>query len=152
ARAVIRKAAALAAGMLVLAAAVAPAPAAAADAARPARRVLIFSVPNVSWSDLLGAPHSHAFRRFFDGAAVAALSTRSDARRTSNADGYVTIGAGTRSVSDPTTDGDGLMPDEVFGTTTAGDAFRQRTGREPSGAIVQPGIRPIIDANARLHY
>jgi len=146
-----RKAIALVVGALLLAAAVAPAPAGADDAPR-ARKVLIFSVPNVSWSSLLDAPGAHAFRRFFDGAAVAALSTRSDARRTSNADGYVTIGAGTRSVSDPVTDGDGLMPDEVFGSTTAGDAFRQRIGRDPSGAIVQTGIRPIIDANARLHY
>jgi hypothetical protein len=148
---VIRRAAALAAGFVLVACAVAAVPAAAAEAPR-ARNIVLFSVPNVSWSELLNAPNSQAFRRFFDRAAVAALSTRSDKRRTTNADGYATIGAGTRSVSDPLTDGDGLMTDEVFGTTTAGDAFRQRTGRDPSGAIVQPGIVKIVDANARLHY
>jgi len=148
---VTRRVAAVAAGLLLLAAAATATPAAAADGPR-ARNVVIFSVPNVSWSELMHAPHNASFRRFFDRAAVAALSTRSDQRRTTNADGYATIGAGTRSVSDPLTDGDGLMTDEVFGTTTAGDAFRQRTGREPSGPIVQTGIVSILDANARLHY
>ena len=150
-----RRVAALAAGIVafaLLTVATRPAAAAAAADEPRARRVVIFSVPNVSWSDLLDAPDNQAFRGFFDGAAVAALSTRSDQRRTTNADGYATIGAGTRSVGVPGTEGDGLMPDEVFGTTTAGDAFRQRTGRDPSGAVVQVGIRPIIDANARLHY
>jgi hypothetical protein len=151
---VTRRPAGLAAGTLLVAmvALLVPAgPASAGDAPR-ARNVVIFSVPNVSWSDLLDAPDNQAFRIFFEQAAVAALSTRSDQRRTTNADGYATIGAGTRSVSDPSTDGDGLMTDEVFGTTTAGDAFRQRTGREPSGAIVQVGIVPILDVNGRLHY
>jgi hypothetical protein len=149
---VIRRAAALAVGILFLALAASPATASAAADAPRARNVFVFSVPNVSWADLLDAPSNQAFRVFFERAAVAALTTRAVERRTTNADGYVSLGAGTRSVSDPMTDGDGLMTDEVFGTTTAGDAFRQRTGRDPSGAVVQVGIRPIIDANARLHY
>jgi hypothetical protein len=118
---------------------------------RHARRVLIFSIPNVAWAELPRRADS-PMARFVAHAAVAGLSTRAVERRTTNADGYVSLGAGTRSVSDPTTDGDGLMTDEVFGTTTAGDAFRQRTGRDPAGAVVQVGIQPIRDANARLHY
>jgi hypothetical protein len=121
------------------------------SSAARARRVLVFSIPNVAWANLPRRADS-PMARFVADAAVAGLSTRAVERRTTNADGYVSLGAGTRSVSDPATDGDGLMPDEPFGTTTAGDAFRQRTGRDPAGAVVQVGIQPIRDANARLHY
>ena len=152
-----RRIAACAAGVVALVVFLTAVPAAADDAPR-ARNVVIFSVPNVSWSELLDAPHSQVFHQFFDRAAVAALSTRSDQRRTTNADGYVTIGAGTRSVSDPLTDGDGLMTDEVFGTTTAGDAFRLPFRRRPPKLLApchepeNSHRRPAFRQFARRHH
>jgi len=117
----------------------------------PARRVLIFSTPYVSWSDLDRAAMPN-LDRFLRRAAVAGLTTRVDQRQTPLADGYATIGAGTRTVGDPATDGGGLMTDERFGVATAGDAYTQRTGIDPTGTIVQTGIVTITDANGRLHY
>ena len=87
--------------------------------APPARRVLVFSVPDVSWADLAEQPLPN-LDRFFGRADVGALSTRAVHRQTTLADGYVSIGAGTRSVGEPTTDGDGLMPDETFGDDDGG--------------------------------
>ena len=86
----------------------------------PARRVLIFSMPYVSWSDLDRASMPN-LDRFLRRAAVAGLTTRVDQRQTPLADGYATIGAGTRTIGDPTTDSGGLMTDERFGVATAGD-------------------------------
>ena len=111
----------------------------------------MFSLPNVSWADLGRQPLPN-LDRFIDRAAIAGLSTRSDARTTTLADGYATIGAGTRSVGVPGLEGDGLMTDERFGPSTAGEVFTQRTGQEPRGTIVNVGIVPITDANERLHY
>ena len=127
------------------------APAAAAPGAAPARRVLIVSLPMVSWADL-GRADTPVLDRFVRSAAVAGLSTRVDQRETALADGYATLGAGTRAVGTPETDGDGLGVDEAFGATTAGDAYRQRTGVDPTGAIVDVGWPLLTDANGRLHY
>lgn len=124
-------------------------PAGAASA--PARRVLIVSLPMVSWADLQRAD-TPVLDRFVRGAAVAGLSTRVDARWTPLADGYATIGAGTRAVGLPETDGDGRGVDEPFGAATAGETFRQRTGTDPTGAVVEVGWPLLVDANARLHY
>ena len=130
--------------------AVGPRAAAARDPA-PARRVLIFSMPYVSWSDLDRASMPN-LDRFLRRAAVAGLTTRVDQRQTPLADGYATIGAGTRTIGDPTTDSGGLMTDERFGVATAGDTYTARTGIDPSGAIVQTGIVTITGVNSRLHY
>lgn len=117
----------------------------------PARRVLVFSLPYVSWADLEGVSLP-TIDGFVARAAVAGLSTRVDARATPLADGYATLGAGTRAVGVPRTAGDGLMAGEAFGAVTAGEAYEQRTGRAPSGAVVFPGIVLLTDANRRLRY
>ena len=102
-----------------------------ADDARPARRVLVFSLPHVSWEDL--EKFSDAvpnLNRFLERAAVAGLTSRADQRATKLADGYLTLGTGTRTVGDPATDGDALGVDEPFGRDTAGQVFHQRTDRK----------------------
>lgn len=125
--------------------------AAAEERGERARRVLVLSIPYVSWADV-GRVETPNLDRFTARAALGALSTRVDRRFTPLADGYATLGAGTRTVGVPEADGDGLMVDERFGLVSAGDAFTQRTGRKASGDIVQTGIVAIRDANARLHY
>ncbi|MEI8001874.1 MAG: hypothetical protein WCI50_11035 [Actinomycetes bacterium] len=116
-----------------------------------AERVLIVSLPMVSWADL-AAVHLPHLERFFRGAAVAGLSTRVDQRLTPLADGYATLGAGTRAVGVPSTDGDGRMAWESFGAATAAQALVQRTGADLAGQIVDPGVVAIDAANAALHY
>jgi hypothetical protein len=125
----------------------------AADDARPARRVFVFSLPHVSWDDLdtfEGAVPN--LRRFLEDAAVAGLTSRADQRATKLADGYLTLGAGTRTVGDPPTDGDALGVDEQFGRDTAAQVFRQRTGREVTRGIVALSMPRVVEANDALLY
>lgn len=60
-----------------------------------AKRVLVFSVPTLAWSDLRHQRLPH-LERLLAGAAVADLSVRTVTRRTTPTDGYATLNAGTR--------------------------------------------------------
>ena len=60
---------------------------------------------------------------------------------TTLADGYARWGGHPVGRSTET-EGDGLMTDERFGTSTAGEAFTQRTGQQPRGDIVNSGSFP----------
>lgn len=60
-----------------------------------AERVLIFTLPTVTWSDLERADAPNLERLLSD-SVVGDLSVRSVSRRTSAADGYATLNAGTR--------------------------------------------------------
>jgi hypothetical protein len=122
-----------------------------ASAHLPARRVLVFSMPYVSWSDL-DAVSMPNLERFLARAAVAGLSTRVDARETPLVDGYATIGAGTRTIGTPSAVVGGRMAGEPYGTATAADTYAQRTGRRAAGAIVQPAIVVVRDTNDALDY
>jgi hypothetical protein len=124
---------------------------AAADDAAPARRVLVLSLPFVSWEDLdlYDAPH---LERFLDEAAIAGLTSRADRRSTKLADGYLTLGAGTRAVGDPATDGDALGFDEPFGRDTAGEVYFQRTGRTVTRGIVSLAMPRVVAVNQSLLY
>ncbi len=130
----------LAAGVVALTLGVLVGPFAATGAADPrdegrARRVFVFSLPHVSWEDLdtfAGAVPN--LRRFLDRAAVAGLTSRADQRATKLADGYLTLGTGTRTVGDPTTDGDGYS---LVIVDQAGDLLSWNDGVSwrPSGAL-----------------
>jgi hypothetical protein len=125
-------------------------PAAAQDS-RPVRRVFVFSIPYLSWEDLdtYDAPN---LERFLDHAAIAGLTTRADKRETKLADGYLTLGAGTRAVGDPATDGDALGVHEPFGRDTAGQVYFQRTGRRATRGIVSLAMPRVVAANDSLLY
>jgi hypothetical protein len=83
-----------------------------------------------------------------DESAVGGLTTRTIDRATKLADGYVTLGAGTRSVgANADTDGEGFEVDEPFAGTTAGQVFERRTGRTPRGGLVNLGVAGIVDQN-----
>jgi drug/metabolite transporter (DMT)-like permease len=128
-----------------------PAGAIAPTSALHADRVLVVSVPTLTWSDLdpSVAPN---LSRFLDRAAIADLSTRGDRQPASLGAAYVTIGAGARSAGDVATDGEGLEVGERFGAVSAGVAYRQRTGTPPGHGIVALGIARIENANSSLQY
>ena len=123
----------------------------AADPGDPVRRVLVFSLPHVTWADL-DRYDLPTINRFLDDAAIAGLTTRADSRATKLADGYLTLGAGTRTVGDPQTDGDVLGVNEVFGDNTAAEVFAQRTGREVSRGIVALAMPRVVESNLSLLY
>jgi hypothetical protein len=124
---------------------------AAAGSSRPVARVFVFSLPFVSWADLDTYDASN-LERFLDGSAIAGLTTRADKRDTKLADGYLTLGAGTRAAGDPTTDGDSLGVRERFGRDRAGDVYFQRTGRRVSRGIVSLAMPRVVAVNESLLY
>lgn len=118
---------------------------------RPVRRVLVFSIPHVSWADIQAFDLPN-LQHFFATSGIAGLTTRADTRATRLADGYLTFGAGTRAVGDPATDGDSFGVDEPFGKNTAGEVYTQRTGREVKGGIVSLADPRILETNDALLY
>lgn len=134
------------------------------------RRLLIVSLPAVSWSDL--RDHRRDLPHLTELAAasrVADLSTRTPGRQVDLASGYVVIGAGARG-DKPSGDG-GLLfgaserllvdagAEPVAGTSaappgpTAGEVFTRRTGRlARPGAIVDVSLAALLDRNGKLLY
>jgi hypothetical protein len=114
-----------------------------------ARRLLVISLPAVSWQDV----NDHELpnlNRFLDEAAVADLTTRSAKRESKLGDGYITLGAGTRSAGQSTgteSDGQAFEVGEQFGPDTAGAVYARRTGREPGDGLVHLDIADIVDRN-----
>jgi hypothetical protein len=130
------------------------APAGAAVRAAPAGqpdRVLIISVPTLTWGDLpdTGDPH---LRNLLQSSSVAALSTRSANGSAQLGDGYATISAGTRAATNHTNDGDAFEPDERFGNATAGDVFERRTGTSEKSGLVHLGLADVLDQNTGLLF
>lgn len=114
-------------------------------------RVLVFSLPTVSWRDLddFKAPHINAL---LDESAIAALSVRAVDRNTTSSDGYSTLNAGTRSRGTSSAD---LAFDvgEVYEGASAAEEFTRRTGvNPPQGSVFSFGIVGLIEANERLRY
>jgi hypothetical protein len=119
------------------------------------RRVLVIALPTISWEDLdlTKLPNlAHLFAR----SAVADLSVRGVGRVPSPADGYVTIGAGTRAVGHPADDGECLEPSEPFGVGSARQEMARRIGTRtaaiPSSAILCLAQHAIVSRNNGLLF
>ena len=127
-------------------------PASAATDPPPIRRVFVFSMPGVTWSELdtVDLPNLEGF---LAGSALASLApARVVAHRPGAADAYVTFGAGTRGVGLPGVDGDQFDAEEMVGDVTAGEVFQRRTGRDPKSGIVSLGFPSLRRENAALPY
>jgi hypothetical protein len=114
-----------------------------------ARRLLVISLPALSWQDVNDRELPN-LNRFLDEAAVADLTTRSAKRESKLGDGYITLGAGTRATGESTnteTDGQAFEVGEAFGPDTAGEVYRRRTGRAPGRGLVDLDIADIVDLN-----
>jgi hypothetical protein len=119
------------------------APAAGAKPARP-DHVVIFSIPGVTWSDLLAVcPDLHDFCR--PGNAIGDLSARTAARAADIPRSYMTLGAGDPAYalsSDPNVNL-AFERDDRYENGSAYDAQVRRSRAGESGAIVQPGIEQL---------
>lgn len=124
---------------------------------RHAERVLIVSMPHVAWRDL-GGLRLPNLEGLLQSSGVANLSTRTIPRDTDLADGYITLGAGTRSVETRTErDAAGFEVDEVvptgrFEDRTAAQVFEERTGRVASRGLVHWGVAAIQSENRDRHH
>jgi hypothetical protein len=117
---------------------------------RPVTRVLVVSLPGVTWGDVRdGAlPTLHDLARH---AAIGDLSTRIGRRGASTTDAYLSIGAGTRAIA-PTVDvAVALDPDETYAGVRTSDILRRRLGRVPAGVAYLP-VGAAIDRNATSSF
>ncbi len=113
-----------------------------------ARRVVVLTLPAVTWADLEGVrlPHLGAL---LARSAVGDLSTRSAQSNTDAGAGYLTVGAGARAQGVPGVDGLVFEPSERFGGGSAGAAYERRTGRAPGTSIAVLGIAELARANRK---
>jgi hypothetical protein len=114
-------------------------------------RVLVVSLPAVSWADVESADAPH-LKALLAQSAVADLVTRAAGRRNSAASGYATLGAGGRASAVNALAGQAFEPSEPYGATTAGEVFRQRTGLTVNGGLVHLGIDALDQENAAGVY
>lgn len=128
--------------------------AAAGETDPKARRMLIISLPAISWQDV----NNHELpnlNRFLDGAGIADLTNRSVRRDSRLGDGYITLGAGTRSLgitSATSSDGQAFEVGEPFGADTAGEVYERRTGRASGSGLVDLDIADIVERNKKELY
>jgi hypothetical protein len=125
--------------------------AASASTAAAPGRVIVLSVPELTWA-MVQTPQLAHLRAFLADSAVADLAPRVDRSTTAPGDGYATVGAGTRSYGPITSAGLAFAPSERYGTTTAGAEYERRTGHAAHGAIVVLGAPAAVKANDAGQY
>ena len=125
-----------------------PAPSAAAP---DDPRVLVISVPGLSWAGVQehDLPNIEAF---LEGAAMADLAPRGVSAQSTPGAAYLTLSAGSRATSDPLVDGQQLAVDQQSTGSTAGEIFERRTGTEPDGEFVALAWPTLLAANEQEPY
>ena len=129
-----------------------PSPAAAQDADQAAPgRVLVVSVPGLTWADVK-AHDLPTLEAFFAGAALADMAPRGVSPRSGPGDAYLTISAGSRSTTQRSVDGQVLAVGEQSSGSLAGEIFARRTGLVPEGQFVSLAWPALERANASKPY
>lgn len=132
----------------------APAGAQAQPSAQGADRVLLLSLPTLSWDEVQehDLPNLEAL---FEQSAIADLSVRGIRTTTDAGDAYTTIGAGGRARGPAVDGGAAYEVDERVDPDgdLAGEVFQRRTGVEPpSAGLVSIAGPQVVDRNAGLPY
>jgi hypothetical protein len=126
-------------------------PAAAQDIDRRPGRLLVISVPGLTWAHVADRELPE-LRGFFDGAALADLAPRGVSPRSGPGDAYLTISAGARATTERTVDGQVLGLEETSSGSAAGEIFSRRTGVVADGEHVALAWPALLRANAREPY
>lgn len=142
---------AMAVVVLSLATAVPGAGAPAPAEEQPHGRLLIVSLPGLTWSDV-NSEELPALESFFEDAALANLAPRSVSARARPGNAYLTISAGTRAASLPSVDGQVLGLEEERLGAQAREIFRRRTGSVPNGEFVALHWPRIVRTNEAQPY
>jgi len=127
------------------------APAGAQEADPTPGRVLLISVPGLTWAEV----RDHdlpAIEGLLDESALADMAPRGVSPRATPGAAYLTISAGTRATSDPLVDGQQLALGEQAAGSSAGDVFQRRTGVEPDGRYVALAWPTLERVNAAQPY
>ena len=128
----------------------APAAARAADEPPP-ERVLLLSLPGVTWADVDKHDLPNIEGLLAD-SALADLAPRGVSARATPGAAYLTISAGARATSERSVDGQELGTDDESGGSTAGEIFHRRTGTRPDGDYVALAWPSLVRANASEPY
>lgn len=121
------------------------------EAGRSARRVVIVSVPTLTWN-IVQDRRPPAIMRLLESSAVASLSVRTIGPRTSLGEGYLTLGAGNRATVRPESTNAAFDPDDNIEGSNAALVYERRTDQPASAAIVQLEIVDILRSASRLKY
>jgi hypothetical protein len=138
--------------LFVVALSVAAARPAAADESLPeVRRVLVISLPGVTWSDI-EENDLPAIRSVVDQSAVANLAVRVVALKTNVADGYATVGSGTRAVARRDDAGLAFEPKEQVEADDAAAVYERITGRRITGVAAQLHLPELKISNLKSRF
>jgi hypothetical protein len=141
-----RRVACLTGVLVVVLAASVPAAAARVSAVTPDRRVLVLSVPGLTWADVED-PALPNLRAVLGESAVANLATRVTGTVAEPGEAYLTLGAGTRAEAPPELGGLAYDGDEPFGAGTAADEHARQQGRELAGDVTVSSWHLLDAAN-----
>lgn len=147
----IRRTLALILAAVALAVALPTRPAGAEEVAPEPGRLLVVSMPGVSWADVEGADLPN-LQEFVEDAALADLAPRSVVPRSGPGDAYLTISAGSRATTVDSIDGQVLAVDEESVGSAAGDIYQRRTGNDPAGPYVSLAWPSLERANDAQPY
>ncbi|WP_426572905.1 hypothetical protein [Aquihabitans sp. McL0605] len=114
-------------------------------------RVVIVSIPRLTWPQVSRSDLPN-LKRFLAQSAVGDLSLRTIGPRTSLGEGYITMGAGNRAGVRDADAGRMLSASDLYENGTAADAYHRRTGWKPRGQLLQLSIAAINATNDRYLY
>ncbi|HET6954737.1 MAG TPA: hypothetical protein VFI47_30525 [Acidimicrobiales bacterium] len=123
----------------------------AAAAPQAVERVLVISVPGLTWDEVRDHDLPN-IEGLLEGSALADMAPRGVSARSTPGAAYLTISAGTRATSDPLVDGQQLALGEQAAGSSAGDIFERRTGVRPDGSYVALAWPTLERVNARQPY
>ena len=117
------------------------------------RRVVMLTVPGLTWKDL-ESPSLPTLRSLLDDSAVANLATRVTQVVSDPGEAYLTLGTGTRAVAPKEVAGQVFNVDEPFGVTTAGDehARQHGAGAAADAEVVALGWTLLQTANDAAEF
>lgn len=134
------------------ASAVAPAKKVAASDSLPVTpRVLVISLPGVTWRDIAENDVPN-LRAVIDHAGVANLAVRVTKLKTPVGDGYATLGAGIRAVGPHADAGQAFEPREPLEADDAAAVYERLYGHPLRGAAAQMRTTAIKSANRHTQY
>ena len=119
--------------------------------ARPDARLLLLSLPGLTWAEVQDHDLPHLEALFAD-AALADLAPRGVLARSAPGGAYLTISAGARATTELGIDGQQLGVDEQSAGSAAGEIFQRRTGTHPDGDFVSLAWPALEQVNADQPY
>lgn len=113
-------------------------------------RLLVFSIPHVTW-DALQAADTPNLDAVLHDASIADLAVRVLRRKTEPATGYTTIGAGTRAAGTGAS-GLALGPDETFEGGPALASYQRRMGHDTDASVLMLALSDVLQRNDDLLF